>query len=762
MKREPSPNGQMRRCLRRAAALVLAMCLTISGVALGASSVGQEPSSIVPSAFSRQYIKLSKAVVFFTGDTYATGTTVSPAIGTVWQLLSDDFYTSSVDGKEYYSVYYNNERYNVLKSDVHGDIMSADSVVTYIKTVIWNQSSFATLRRDQNIGDIQVHALQYALTQLKYYDGALDGDYGEKTEAAVRKFQRDSKLDRDGNAGPITLLALYRLVGGTSTGSGTTVTGTGTLKTTVSVNLRKKATTKSARLAVVPRSTTLAYVETYTSGGTTWYEVKYNSHTGWLMGNFVNANGSSSSGGGSGAIAIGTVTITEPGTRVRVTANGKKSGTVLSKGAEVDLIAQPTTAGGYTWYKIRTSSGLVGFVRGDCATATQGGVSPITPSTSKTFLRLPADTQLFKTEAKPSSGASTVSGGTVLQMVSTATYTKDNVVYCSLYYNNEKFNAVYDEVKAGIMSDGELSAYVLTLWNDSISTALKQELDLVGDVRVYAMQLALYVLGYYTGNLDGNFGGGSASAVRNFQRKNSLEVDSSCGPKTWEELTKQAKVVSSGGTTGGGTGTSVTDFGTINSIEIATWDLVNNSSTPLFRKDTTATVLDIETGKVFTIYRWSGGDHADCVPYTSADTKTMCDIVGFTYNSSHPTTAQLADIAKNDWPWPDFGNHFGGTATNIGSKWDRRAALLNVGGRVFCVSIYGYAHGFNGINSDAFSKAKFTNGTLFYKQNNYYGMMCVHFKGSTTHTSTTPDSKHQQSIQDAYDYALKHWPTLCK
>ncbi len=761
--------------------LALAVCLLFSMLptALGAVSAGRYPSDLTPSN-TKVYIKLAAPVVFFTGDTYGVGTTVAPAAGTVCQLVTDDYYTHPTDGREYYSVYYLSKRYNVLRSDVQGSIMSDADVTSYITGTVWTQTPYTTLRKsDGLVGDIRVQAVQYALNLLGY-SVAMDGEYGEKTSNEVRKFQRAKGLDTDGSAGPLTQAALFGLAsggtvsgGGSSGGSsgGSTAT-TGTLKTNVSVNLRKSTSTKSARLAVVPKGVTLTYTNVTTSGGTTWYKVVYNNLDGWLMGSFVNAGGSSGGGSSGGGTAIGTVTITKPSTRVRKTANGSKTGTVLALNSVVDLLAQPTSAGGYSWYKIRTSSGLVGFVRGDCATATMGGGGgSVTPSTDKTFIRLPAATLLFTTEAKPASGGTTVSAGTVLQMVSTVTYSSGGETYCSLYYNNKKHNAVYNDVKNGIMSDSELAAYVLSLWNSSLNASLKRELDLVGDVRVYAMQVALTVLGYYTGSLDGTYGGGTQSAVRNFQRKAKITVDGACGNETWSVLAAQAKAVSDGSASGGGGsggggggGTVVGDFGTVNSVEKATWTAVNDGSVALFKKGATATVMDVGTGKVFTIYRWSGGAHADCVPYTSADTKTMCDIVGFPYNSKHPTSSQLAQIKADGnksnvtYTWPDFKNAFGG-GKDIGSAWDRRPALLNVGGRVFAVSIYGFPHGFNG--TDSFAKSKFPNGSYFYAQNNYYGMMCVHFVGSTTHSGNL-DSQHQGNIDTAYNYAKKLWPTLVK
>lgn len=830
--------GSFAAVLRPGVALLLALCVLITALptaAWAASSVGTGPSSLTHST-TKVYIRLLGARTFFTGDTVGTGTTVTVPLGTVCQLVTDDYYTAS-DGKEYYSVYYQNKRYNVLRSEVQGDVLTAAQVIDYITNTIWKQTVFDTLRPTMDlVGDIRVHAVQYALSLLGYYTGPLDGEYGDGTTNGVKKFQRANGLTADGSVGPLTQPLLFSRASGGAISGSTTVTQTGTLRTTSNVNLRKSGSTSSlrlgsvpngtvlaytdiyvkdgitwyqvryngktgwlmgtyvtttnssggsgggstttvgtlrttdkvnlrksaskssARLAVVPKGITLSYTSTSLRSGITWYRVVYNGHTGWLMGTFVSASGSGSGGGSGSSVAIGTVTITAPGTRVRKTANGSKTGTVLAKGTVVDLLAQPTTAGGYTWFNIRTGSGLVGYVRGDCATASFGGGS-VTPTTSKTFIQLPQDTLLFTTETRPASGGVTVSKDTVLQMVDATTYTSGGVVHCKLYYNNEKYNVEYDSVKNGILSAADLATYVQLLWSSTLTTALKRENNLVGDVRVYAMQVALYTLGYYTGELDGNFGSGSESAVRNYQRKAKLGVDGACGPETWASLTAAVK-----GSSGGGGGGSITvqDFGTVNRVVIGTWD---GDGVYLMPKSTYATVMDVATGKVFRIYRWSGGKHADCVPATAADTQIMCEIVGFPYNSSHPTSSQLnsikADGNKSNvtYTWPDFKNSFGG-AKDIGSDWDRRAALLNVNGTVYPVSIYGFPHGFTG--TDSFSQSRFNdNSQLFYVRNNYYGMMCVHFKGSTTHSDNL-DSRHQANINTAYDHAKKLWPTLVK
>ncbi|WP_457621446.1 peptidoglycan-binding domain-containing protein [Persephonella sp.] len=53
---------------------------------------------------------------------------------------------------------------------------------------------------------------------------------------------------------------------------------------------------------------------------------------------------------------------------------------------------------------------------------------------------------------------------------------------------------------------------------------------------VKKIQRKLKKLGYYRGPIDGIFGGGTESAVKNFQRDNGLVVDGIVGSKTWKAL----------------------------------------------------------------------------------------------------------------------------------------------------------------------------------------------------------------------------------
>lgn len=75
--------------------------------------------------------------------------------------------------------------------------------------------SVAALSRMGSVGN-EVTSIQNVLKKKGYYTGAVDGIFGSKTLAAVKKFQKDAGLTVDGIAGPKTLKAL----GISSTNSG--------------------------------------------------------------------------------------------------------------------------------------------------------------------------------------------------------------------------------------------------------------------------------------------------------------------------------------------------------------------------------------------------------------------------------------------------------------------------------------------------------------------------------------------------------------
>ena len=202
---------------------------------------------------------------------------------------------------------------------------------------------------------------------------------------------------------------------------------------------------------------------------------------------------------------------------------------------------------------------------------------------------------------------------------------------------------------------------------------------------VKAVQKRLKALGYYSGTVDGDYGNGTKSAVKAFQKANGLTVNGVANSKTIKKLNSSSakKATSSGG--GGSSGKTT---------ESLNWfrhpDTIPHHAT--FQ------VKDIKTGKVFTVKRWTGANHADCEPATKRDTTIMKSIYGH---------------------W----------------SWKRRAILVKYNGHVYAASMNGMPH-----------------GTETIKNNNFGGHFCIHFTGSKTHGSGKIDSMHQSCVKTA----LKH------
>ena len=76
-----------------------------------------------------------------------------------------------------------------------------------------NPTMTTTILRKGSTGP-EVKSLQKKLLQIGYYLGSYgaDGDYGDATVTAVRKFQKDNSLAVDGEAGPNTLAAVDKVL----------------------------------------------------------------------------------------------------------------------------------------------------------------------------------------------------------------------------------------------------------------------------------------------------------------------------------------------------------------------------------------------------------------------------------------------------------------------------------------------------------------------------------------------------------------------
>ncbi len=121
-----------------------------------------------------------------------------------------------------------------------------------------------------------------------------------------------------------------------------------------------------------------------------------------------------------------------------------------------------------------------------------------------------------------------------------------------------------------------------------------------------------------------------------------------------------------------------------------------NEARNLVGRKSLFTITDLESGLSFRVQRRAGSDHADVQPLTREDSKTMKRIYG------------------GKW------------------SWQRRAIVVGKDGARIAASMNGMPHGGDGIPDNGFK-----------------GHFCVHFLGSTSHRSDTPDPAHQLMVHKA-------------
>lgn|GEM_PF-135223 len=117
----------------------------------------------------------------------------------------------------------------------------------------------------------------------------------------------------------------------------------------------------------------------------------------------------------------------------------------------------------------------------------------------------------------------------------------------------------------------------------------------------------------------------------------------------------------------------------------------------VFKRGTTGTVTDVDTGLSFQIKRTGGVNHLDAQPLTADDTEIMYRIYGYKW------------------------------------QWTRRAIWVTYNGVTYAASMNGMPHG----ESDSMP------------DNDFDGCFCIHFTNSRTHAGNRLDAAHQAAVQKA-------------
>ena len=215
---------------------------------------------------------------------------------------------------------------------------------------------------------------------------------------------------------------------------------------------------------------------------------------------------------------------------------------------------------------------------------------------------------------------------------------------------------------------------------------------------VIKLQQALYLLGYYTGVIDGDYGTKTTAAVTRFQKNRGMSEDGIAGSSTIRVLFSGTAKTSASSSSSSSSSSTSSSSSSSTTYETLVLDWFKDNVTSVIPKNAKFTIKDVRTGKTFKAIRWSGTNHLDAEPATSED------------------TAIYKTIYRGTW------------------SWNRRPILILYRGKVYAASMNGMPH-----------------GTTTIDDNDYEGHFCIHFLNSKTHETAVVDSDHQ----DAVAYASK-------
>ena len=390
---------------------------------------------------------------------------------------------------------------------------------------------------------------------------------------------------------------------------------TGTL--TARVVLRKDADKESKALQTLPEGDEVTVLETADS----WYRVRYGTYSGYIMKKYVKVSKNSVVANASKIKALG-----DPPGALRVGDEGndvKKLQKALTILGYYDLSVDGKYGNGTTTavalYQQAASleadgvagKGTISSIFGDCADQTDITVEGENTTGNKRSLK--------NKTVKASSGSTDVSNST-----STANKTSSG-----------------NAAGSGVKSISDIGGAPAACKEGSSGSDVKK------------LQQALSLLGYYSGDIDGDYGAKTVAAVKRFQKNRGMTEDGIAGASTIRVLFGTSKTSAS-------TSSSDKKYKT----EVLDW--FADDVTKVIPKKAKFTVKDVRSGRTFTAIRWSGANHLDAEPATAEDTATLKKIYGGAWS------------------------------------WNRRAILILYRGHVYAASMNGMPHGTSTIESNDF------------------------------------------------------------
>lgn len=384
----------------------------------------------------------------------------------------------------------------------------SDSAKKATTTVTNTPKPTATTFTSYKNGDSgsEIKRIQQRLKELGYLTSSADGDFGDKTETAVKAFQSRNGLTVDGKVGKNTLSKLFS--DSAKKAATATTKPTNTPKPTTKPTNTPKPT---AKVTATPKPTNTPKAESLT------YYLK------------LGSSGTKVKTLQTRLIQLGWLTGTADGSYGNATEYAVKAFQARYSSLWTDGIAGPDTlkilygAGAATSSTPAASIGM-SLEEGD----TGGAV--------KAMQKRLKELGFYTRTADGSYGSVTKSAVIAFQTANglTANGTANTATLNKLYSNDAKnADALKDEEDAKKEEDEEVSGAQDPEDATGIEvggyTTLRQGDS--GDA-VKKLQTALKNRGYYSNSIDGNYGYRTVAAVKAFQEKNGLKADGVAGPAT--------------------------------------------------------------------------------------------------------------------------------------------------------------------------------------------------------------------------------------
>jgi len=492
------------------------------------------------------------------------------------------------------------------------------------------------------------------------------------------------------------------------------VASAGTFRTTGRVNLRSEPNTDSNAITVVNSGTNVEVIDHNPAG---WSKVTVGGSTGFIRSDFLRYPISS----GSSATFK-----TTAGVNIRSSASTSSSRVAtVEKGTSVE-VTEHDPAG---WSSVRVGSNR-GFIRSDFLTrggdgsaagtestgagASSGssGSSGSSPSGSSTTLRTTGRVNL---RSSPSSDNNnnllrTLAANTTVEVISTGHGAKND--WSSVKVGNTDGYIRSDFLSAGgssqpttLKTTGPVNLRSGPSTNNSIvrSLAPNTSVEVIstghGAAKDWSSVRHNNTNGYIRSDLISATGSSSSSTLRTVVAGVRIRSGPSTNYRIVKTLPANTEVTVTGrsgdwskvrqGTTEGYIKSDLLGTG-IRRVELIEWSEMRR----IMPRNTNLRVVDVRTGISFNVRAMSLGNHADVDTATQADTD--------------------AKLRSRNGVW----------------SWNARPVWVTVGDRTFAAAMNGMPHAGSAVSGNGLN-----------------GHFCMHFRGSTSHTSTS--TSYVRGMQDA-------------